>query len=93
MPWLDTSKVRSGRFRPLFQIFFWVLVGDAIFLGYVGGNPPEEPLLTWGRVATFWYFFHFHVIIPVLGLIEKPRKVPESIAAAVLPADAVPAKP
>jgi len=89
LPWLDTSKVRSGRFRPLFQIFFWLLLIDTIVLGYVGGNPPEEPLLTVGRIATFWYFLHFLIILPVLGLIEKPKKLPESIAAAVLPKGAM----
>jgi ubiquinol-cytochrome c reductase cytochrome b subunit len=84
LPWLDTSKVRSGRFRPLFRVFYWILIMDCLVLGYVGGNPPEEPLLSVGRAATFWYFLHFLVILPVLGLVEKPEKPPESIAAAVL---------
>ena len=26
LPWLDTSKVRSARYRPVFQWFFWALV-------------------------------------------------------------------
>lgn len=84
LPWLDTSRVRSGRFRPLFKVFFLAFLVDCVFLGYVGGHPPEEPLLTYGRIATFWYFFHFLVILPVLGLIEKPGRLPESIADAVL---------
>jgi ubiquinol-cytochrome c reductase cytochrome b subunit len=36
-----------------------------------------------GQIATFYYFFHFLVIVPVLGKIETPRPLPESIAAAV----------
>src|ERR1043166_9427467 len=28
LPWLDRSPVRSGRFRPMFRIFFWLLVLD-----------------------------------------------------------------
>jgi ubiquinol-cytochrome c reductase cytochrome b subunit len=85
LPWLDNSKVRSGRFRPLFQLFFYLLMIDGVVLGYVGGNPPEEPLLTIGRFATAYYFAHFLVILPLLGIIEKPRKLPESIANPVLP--------
>jgi quinol-cytochrome oxidoreductase complex cytochrome b subunit len=85
LPWLDTSKIRSGRFRPLFQLFYFILLADCIVLGYVGGHPPEEPLLTVGRFATAYYFLHFLVILPLLGIIERPRKLPESIAAAVLP--------
>ena len=32
LPWLDTSKVRSARFRPLYRQFFWVLVVDCVVL-------------------------------------------------------------
>ena len=28
LPWLDTSRVRSGRYRPMFKIWFWLLVVD-----------------------------------------------------------------
>ena len=24
LPWLDTSKVRSGTYRPVFKYFFWI---------------------------------------------------------------------
>ena len=43
------------------------------------------PNLIIGRLATFWYFFHFLVLLPfVLPRIEKPVRLPESIASAVL---------
>ena len=38
------------------------------------------------QVLTAYYFLHFLVVFPVLGLIEKPEPLPESIAASVLPA-------
>ena len=41
LPWLDTSPVRSARFRPIYKWLFWVLVIDCVVLAYVGGNPPE----------------------------------------------------
>ena len=36
------------------------------------------------RIATAYYFAYFLVILPVLGLVEKPLPVPESISAPVL---------
>src|SRR3546814_12150337 len=41
LPWLDTSRVRSARYRPVYNWFFWVLVVDCIVLGWVGANPPD----------------------------------------------------
>ena len=85
LPWIDTSKVRSGRFRPAFRLFYILLVLDCVLLMYVGSKPPEGMLLLYGRVATGYYFFYFLVILPFLGIIERPRKLPDSIAASVLP--------
>jgi len=83
LPWLDTSKVRSARFRPLYKQFFWLFFLDCLALGYIGANPPEGLFVIAGQAATFWYFFHFLVIVPVLGKLERPRPLPESISAAV----------
>ena len=62
LPWLDTSKVRSAVFRPLYKVFFWILVIDVIVLGYIGANPPEGMYLIIGRIATIYYFVHFFVL-------------------------------
>ena len=84
LPWLDTSKVKSGAFRPLFKQFFWILVVVGLGLGYLGSQPAEGGYVIASRILTAWYFLHFLVILPVLGLIEKPKAVPESISAAIL---------
>jgi ubiquinol-cytochrome c reductase cytochrome b/c1 subunit len=84
LPWLDTSKVRSARYRPIYKIFFWLLVVDCFILGYVGANPPEGFLVTLGLLATIWYFAHFLVILPILGKLERPLPVPESLSTPVL---------
>jgi ubiquinol-cytochrome c reductase cytochrome b/c1 subunit len=86
LPWLDTSKVRSANYRPVYRQFFWLLVIDSILLGIVGSNPPEGAWLTIGRIATAYYFLHFLVIVPLVGFLEVPRPVPASISEAVLPA-------
>ncbi len=84
LPWLDGSPVRSGRFRPLFKPFFWLLVLSTVVLGYVGSQPPEEPWVTVGQFATAYYFLFFLVILPVLGRLERPQPLPLSISEPVL---------
>jgi quinol-cytochrome oxidoreductase complex cytochrome b subunit len=83
LPWLDTSPVRSSRFRPVYKWFFWILFLDSLVLGYIGAKPPEGHFIWIGQVATAYYFFHFLVLLPVLGKLERPLAVPESISAAV----------
>jgi ubiquinol-cytochrome c reductase cytochrome b/c1 subunit len=84
VPWLDTSRVRSARFRPIYKWVYWLLPIDVIALGYVGANPPAGSVVVIGQVATFYYFFHFLVLMPLIGKIETPRPLPTSIGAAVL---------
>ena len=84
LPWLDTSKIRSAVFRPLYKQFYWILVADVLILGYVGAMPAEGLYLLVARVATAYYFLHFLVILPVLGLKEKTTPLPLSITEPVL---------
>ena len=84
LPWLDTSKIRSAVFRPLYKQFYWILVADVLILGYVGAMPAEGLYLLIARVATAYYFLHFLVILPVLGLMERTIPLPLSITEPVL---------
>ena len=84
LPWLDTSKVRSAIFRPLYKQFYWFLVADVLILGYVGAMPAEGLYLLVARVATAYYFIHFLIILPVLGQKEKTLEVPLSLTDPVL---------
>jgi ubiquinol-cytochrome c reductase cytochrome b/c1 subunit len=84
VPWLDTSKVRSANYRPLYRQFFWVLVVACILLGYAGSQPAEGVWLIIARVASIYYFAHFLIILPLLGKLERPRPLPSSISEPVL---------
>lgn len=84
LPWLDTSKVRSAVYRPWFKIFFWLFVANAIFLGWLGAKPAEGIYTTLAQFGTLFYFAFFLVVLPVLGLVEKPKRLPNSITEAVL---------
>ncbi|MBB5751991.1 cytochrome b [Prosthecomicrobium pneumaticum] len=84
VPWLDTSKVRSAAYRPLYRQFFWILVLVSIGLGYLGSRPAEGGYVIASRILTLYYFAHFLVILPLLGLFERPKPQPASITEAVL---------
>ena len=84
LPWLDSSRVRSIRYRPLLKPFFWVFVIACIGLGYLGAMPPEGLYLLSARICTFYYFAFFLVILPVVGRIEEPRRLPGSITEDIL---------
>ena len=86
LPWLDTSKVRSARYRPLFKQFYVLFIVDCLMLGYLGAMPAEGIYIVLARIGTVYYFAHFLVVLPVLGIIEKPKDVPESISEPVLAA-------
>ena len=84
LPWLDTSKVRSATFRPIYKKFFWFLLIDVIILTWVGGSPAEGHFILIGRLATIYYFAHFIIFMPIIGIIETPRPLPNSISESVL---------
>ncbi len=48
LPWLDTSRVRSMRYRPIARQFFFIFVLVCIALGWCGGQTPALSLYTAG---------------------------------------------
>jgi quinol-cytochrome oxidoreductase complex cytochrome b subunit len=137
VPWLDTSKVRSMRYRPMAQQFFVLFVLASVGLGFCGANDPDKLVFKWsdGLVVNYvdtngaakvspkyaeyadatafqaslpasagasiaiqedgfkwlwlsqilgaYYFLYFILILPVLGIVEKPKARPPSIADSV----------
>jgi len=93
IPWLDTSRVRSCRFRPLMKQFFWAFAVSAVILGYCGAQSVDAaiagiPLVWVARLCSIYYYAFFWLIMPIVGLIETPKKLPASIAQSVLGASA-----
>ncbi|HEY2446439.1 MAG TPA: cytochrome b N-terminal domain-containing protein [Rhizomicrobium sp.] len=93
VPWLDTSHVRSARFRPMLKPFFWVFFLDCILLGYCGSQSVDAswsvgavsiPLIWVARLGTIYYFGYFWAVLPLVGLVEHPLPMPDSIARSVL---------
>merc|ERR1712054_278167 len=71
LPFINTSEMRSSSFRPLHKIAFWALTADCLLLGWIGQKPVEDPYIIIGQLAAIYFFIHFLVIIPVLGLFEN----------------------
>jgi quinol-cytochrome oxidoreductase complex cytochrome b subunit len=83
LPWIDSSKVRSATFRPIYKQVFWVFAADCLLLGYIGAQPPQGSTVIIGQLATAAYFAFFPALW-IIGKLEKPRPLPMSIAQPVL---------
>lgn len=79
LPWLDSSKVKSGNYRPIFKWVFVIFVFNFIFLGWLGKSPAEGWYIWAARFSTLFYYSYFLVILPLLGKFEKSLPVPSSI--------------
>ncbi|RCK46224.1 cytochrome B [Thalassospira profundimaris] len=92
IPWLDTSKVRSSKFRPVYKWFFWLFVIDTFILGYCGAKAPDDyfmgipglKVIVMGQLSTLYYFVHFLVVMPLVGKLERTKPLPASISESVL---------
>jgi ubiquinol-cytochrome c reductase cytochrome b subunit len=100
LPWLDTSKVKSMRYRPVMRWFFVLFVITCLGLGWCGGQLPTQMVFSIGEdshgnpiglsvailslMMTAYYFAFFLIIMPWVGLKEDPLPVPASISEAVL---------
>ena len=71
LPIINTSEIRSSKFRPIYGIAYWFLVADFLLLGWIGQKPVEAPYIEVGQVATVFYFLFFIVLVPAIGIIEK----------------------
>ncbi len=83
VPWFDTSRVRSTRYRPIYKWFFWAFVFTCLALGYLGAKPAEGSYVLWTRIFTTYYFLFFPLMW-IIGIIETPSEMPRSITESVL---------
>ena len=83
LPWLDTSKVKSMSYRPIARQLFWAFVVVCIGLGWLGAMPAEGGYVIASQIFTVLYFGYF-VALFVVGLFERPKALPSSIADSVL---------
>jgi len=71
LPLINTSEIRSSKFRPIFGIAFWFLFVDFLLLGWIGQKPVESPFVEIGLGATIFYFIFLLFLLPMVGVLEK----------------------
>jgi len=84
LPWLDASKVRSLRYRPMSKLFFWIFIVSAFGLGYLGAKPAEGGYVIMSRILTAYWFIYFLILIPIVSRVEgTSKRMPQTITEAV----------
>jgi ubiquinol-cytochrome c reductase cytochrome b subunit len=79
LPWLDTSKVRSMRYRPMAKLYFIILVVVCVILGFCGAKLPDDQVIpgletikilesdlnswVWLSRLTTLYYFAYFLVI------------------------------
>ena len=71
IPFTYTGYIRNTTYRPLFKVFYWLLVADFLTLMWVGQAPITDPFIALGQLASVYYFAFFLVLIPIIGVIEN----------------------
>lgn len=71
IPFTNSSEIRSTLFRPIFKVFYWLLIVSFLILGWIGQMPVDYPYTEVGVIAMVYYFFFFLVVIPFIGHIES----------------------
>ena len=51
LPWIDTSKVRSMRYRPTMRLYFFIFIAVCLVLGWCGAHEPADSVIP--NVTTF----------------------------------------
>ncbi len=106
LPWIDSSRVRSMRYRPQAKMYFFIFVFTCLLLGLCGAHEVSDEVIpgvagfnlgdsninSWVWVSRLGTlaYFGFFVMLKVLGITEKPLPVPESISTPVLAHPAAP---
>jgi len=70
LPWLNTSRVRSTAFRPIYRKLYWLSIANFFVLGWIGQNVVETPYIEVGQFTTAFYFAFFLIFVPILGKLE-----------------------
>ena len=70
IPFSYTGYIRNTTYRPVFKVFYWLLIADFATLMWVGQAPITDPFIILGQIASVYYFGFFLVLVPLIGIIE-----------------------
>ena len=72
------KNIANGLAQPFSPEIRAMLIENLMWLGAM---PAEEPYASFSLIASAYWFAYFLVILPLLGVIEKPLPQPETIEA------------
>ncbi|GGI53887.1 cytochrome b [Oxalicibacterium solurbis] len=79
LPWLDTSPVKSVRYRPSWHKYIYLVFGIVfLILGYLGVQPPTDTRTTVSQICTFVYF-GFFLLMPWWSAMGTFKPVPDRV--------------
>jgi len=78
LPWLDRSKVRSWRYRPIYKQMVILFTISFVVLMWLGGKPATATYTMFAQIFTVIYFAFF-IALPFVSKWEKPKPVPERV--------------
>ena len=79
LPWLDRSPVKSIRYRPNWNLWFYGLfVVNFVVLGYLGIKPPSVIGTLVSQIGTLFYF-GFFLLMPWWSRIGEFKPVPDRV--------------
>ena len=70
LPFTYTGYIRNTTYKPIFKIFYWILIADFLTLLWVGQAPITDPYIALGQFASIYYFSFFIFLFPLIGIIE-----------------------
>jgi ubiquinol-cytochrome c reductase cytochrome b subunit len=70
IPFNYTGYIRNTTYRPIFKIFYWILVGDFLALLWLGQSPITDRNMALGQLFAVYYFSFFIVLVPIIGIVE-----------------------
>lgn len=71
LPYISTADMRSMQFRPLSKFFFWLFVGNFVYLGVLGGLPAGKKFAATLENSVIFYFGYLLLLQPVLDRLEN----------------------
>ncbi|HLU78546.1 MAG TPA: cytochrome bc complex cytochrome b subunit [Burkholderiaceae bacterium] len=79
LPWLDSSPVKSIRYRPTWHKYLYaIFIVNFLILGYLGTQAPSPVFNLMSQIGTVIYLAFFF-LMPIWGRIGTFKPVPERI--------------
>jgi len=71
LPFIDFHNIKTPRLGILNNFLFLFFIFNFLFLGFLGGSPAEDPFIFFSRLASFFYFSHFCIFLPLKNEFEN----------------------